>query len=164
MIANKENVSPATSRTGSHPLREIVLALVFGAVAPYLWLGAVSISAALVQAPFLEDIGRGLSPAFLKIWVLFYFFLFGFLCSFLCAALVGLTLGYLLNSRHKLGWIIFALVFLAVSVGPGLWQGDFQGVASFFKGYEMWVFLAGSALFVYIGKRWRMRRAAKSAI
>ncbi len=163
MIATKDNVPPATQDASHHHLREIVLALVFGVVAPYLWLGAVNLSAGLVQAPFLETIGSGLNPAYLKTWVLFYFFLFGFLCSFLCAALVGLPLGYLLNGMHKGAWLIFVLVFLLVSVGPGVWQRDLEGVVSFFRSYEMWVFLLGSALFLYLGKRWRSRRAAKLA-
>lgn len=138
--------------------RDFILALVFGLIAPYLWIAAVGLSTVAVEAPFLNSLGSGLSPAVLKAWIGFYFFLLGFLTSFACAALVALPLGYFLKGGHRLAWIIFVLVFLLVSVGPGLWQRDLEGVVSFFKSYEMWVFLFGSALFLFLGKRWHARR------
>lgn len=140
-------------------MRDILVAIFFGGVAPYLWIGAVALSAIMVQAPFLSTISRDFSPALLKIWVSSYFALFGFLTSFICAAIVALPLGYLLRGAYQLAWLIFALIFLAVSIGPGIWQHDMEGVLGFFKTFEMWVFLLGSALFLFLGKRWHQRRA-----
>ncbi|MGZ8947206.1 MAG: hypothetical protein ACXW1W_17515 [Methylococcaceae bacterium] len=137
---------------------EIVVTLLFGFAAIWIWTKAIGFVDTSIETPLLASLSIAYGP-FSKTVVSFYMLACKGLAALIFGLFSSLPLALLLRRRHWLFWPLFMAVFIGNFVFRQMGSEDFEWemVWLSFKVSRLWLFVSASALFFFLGYKLRNR-------
>jgi hypothetical protein len=130
--------------------REMLLAILFGLGAPYLWTTLLGLSAVYFEMPMTHAMIRefGTSAKSHFNWITFGM---DAMSALMIAILIATPFGFVLRNNRLRYWLLFLVFFIGELFVSAMLGRGLEGF-SYIIGYSsLWLFLIASGIFIWFG-------------